>query len=442
MMRQNFMPNDFSCDRFKETSLGITQVQVVDTEPESKASGFTSLTSGHSRPGHFAARIASRFIAALFIALMILGAPSATRASVNIGVAVVVAPPPLPVYEQPLIPGPGYIWTPGYWAWGPDGYFWVPGTWVLAPFPGELWTPGYWAWDNDDYFWNEGYWGPEVGFYGGIDYGFGYTGYGYYGGYWNNGTFFYNTAVNNVSTTYITNVYNKPVANTTMTNVSFNGGPGGINARPTATQMAAARLRHDPPVPAQRQQLQVARHDRSQLASVNHGAPAVAATPRPGAFSGPKVVRASRAGGPVNLTANHFGAGRPTARSANPRGNGMRPQPNFGHAMPQRSEPMQHNFPHSVSTQRSTPHLRGEPHAPTGRFSSPYPRSEPRAVIQERSMPRWQMPPRSVSQQRSMPRPQSMPRVMQQRSMPQPRSAPPPRMAQPRGSGHPPHGGR
>ena len=26
----------------------------------------------------------------------------------------------LPVYEQPVIPGPGYIWTPGYWAWSPD----------------------------------------------------------------------------------------------------------------------------------------------------------------------------------------------------------------------------------------------------------------------------------------------------------------------------------
>ena len=27
-------------------------------------------------------------------------------------------PPPLPVYEQPPPPGDGYIWTPGYWAWG------------------------------------------------------------------------------------------------------------------------------------------------------------------------------------------------------------------------------------------------------------------------------------------------------------------------------------
>lgn len=426
MMRQKFISNDFSFNRFKETSLGITQVQVEDTGPESKASGFTSLTSGHSRQSHFAARIASRLISALFIALMLLGAPSATRASVNIGVAVVVAPPPLPVYEQPLIPGPGYIWTPGYWAWGPDGYFWVPGTWVLAPFPGALWTPGYWAWDNDDYFWNEGFWGPEVGFYGGIDYGFGYTGYGYYGGYWSNGTFFYNTVVNNVRTTSITNVYNKSVVNTTMSNVSFNGGPGGINAQPTATEMAAAKLRHGPPTSTQRQQLQIARHDRGQFASVNHGAPAVAATPRPGAFSGPRVVRASRAGGPVSVAANHFGAGHPTARSAYPGGSRMRPQPNFGHAMPKRSEPMQHNFPHAASPQRLSPHQRVESHAATRRFSSPHPRSEPRAISQQQSMPRWQMAPRAVMQQRSMPQPQDAPRAV----------------AQPRGPNHARHGGR
>jgi len=39
-------------------------------------------------------------------------------------------PPALPVYEQPLCPGEGYIWTPGYWAWSDDegDYYWVPGT--------------------------------------------------------------------------------------------------------------------------------------------------------------------------------------------------------------------------------------------------------------------------------------------------------------------------
>ena len=55
-------------------------------------------------------------------------------------------PPPLPDYEQPPCPADGYLWTPGYWAWGGGGgYYWVPGTWVQPPRVGVLWTPGYWG---------------------------------------------------------------------------------------------------------------------------------------------------------------------------------------------------------------------------------------------------------------------------------------------------------
>ena len=90
-------------------------------------------------------------------------------------------PPELPVYEQPPIPAPGYVWTPGYWGIGPLGYYWVPGTWVLPPSVGLLWTPGYWGWRDGIYVWNAGYWGPHVGFYGGVNYGFGYGGVGYEG---------------------------------------------------------------------------------------------------------------------------------------------------------------------------------------------------------------------------------------------------------------------
>jgi hypothetical protein len=92
----------------------------------------------------------------------------------------------------------------------------VLGTWVLPPEPELLWTPGYWGWNDDAYAFHEGYWGPEVGFYGGVSYGFGYTGAGYEGGYWRDGNFFYNRTVNNISSVSITNVYNKTVVvNTT-----------------------------------------------------------------------------------------------------------------------------------------------------------------------------------------------------------------------------------
>src|SRR5580658_3157592 len=136
----------------------------------------------------------------------------------GVAVSITIAPPVLPVYTQPICPGDGYLWTPGYWAWDSD-YYWVPGTWVMAPEPGYLWTPGYWGWGNEGYFFNQGYWGMSVGFYGGIDYGFGYFGRGYEGGRWDNGHFFYNTTLNNVSVNMTRNVYNTRVNVTSVSRV-------------------------------------------------------------------------------------------------------------------------------------------------------------------------------------------------------------------------------
>src|SRR5215510_12358130 len=133
---------------------------------------------------------------------------SPTTALAQVELTVMIAPPPLPVYEQPPIPGPGYLWVPGYWSYGPYGYFWVPGTWVEPPAVGLLWTPGYWGWRNGFYVWNGGYWGPHVGFYGGINYGFGYTGVGFVGGAWRGGVYTYNRAVTNVNTTNVTIIRN------------------------------------------------------------------------------------------------------------------------------------------------------------------------------------------------------------------------------------------
>ena len=118
------------------------------------------------------------------------------------------APPPLPDYEQPPRRADGYMWTPGYWAWGPSGYYWVPGAWVEPPYMGALWTPGYWGFYGGRYSFYPGYWGMHIGFYGGINYGFGYVGFGYEGGYWNSGHFFYNRVYNNINARVVHNVYN------------------------------------------------------------------------------------------------------------------------------------------------------------------------------------------------------------------------------------------
>src|SRR6516225_1033102 len=217
----------------------------------------------------------------------------------SIGIAVDIAPPPLPIYDQPPIPAPGYIWTPGYWAWDDDtGYYWVPGTWVLPPEPALLWTPGYWGWNDGVYAFHEGYWGPEVGFYGGVSYGYGYTGEGYEGGYWRGGAFFYNRTVNNISNVQISNVYNKTVVVNNVTNVSYNGGTGGTTAQATPEQIAAANQQHVPPTPQQTQHMQMAAKDPALSLNNNQGHPAVAATAHAAQLSGAGVV-AAHPGTPV-----------------------------------------------------------------------------------------------------------------------------------------------
>ena len=45
---------------------------------------------------------------------------ASSAALAQVAISVTIAPPELPVYEQPVCPGDGYIWTPGYWAWDGD----------------------------------------------------------------------------------------------------------------------------------------------------------------------------------------------------------------------------------------------------------------------------------------------------------------------------------
>jgi hypothetical protein len=241
----------------------------------------------------------------IVLAMLLAAFSAASFAQVAIGISVRVGPPALPVYAQPICPGPGYIWTPGYWGWNDGGgYYWVPGTWVLAPV-GMLWTPGYWGWGSGVYLWHAGYWGPHVGFYGGINYGYGYGGVGFVGGEWRSGAYYYNRSVTNVSVTNVTNVYNRTVVvnKTVVNNVSYNGGTGGVVARPTTQEEGYARESHTAPLAVQNQHAQFASENRQNFASVNQGRPAIAATARPADFSGRSVVAARSAGGEYHAPA-------------------------------------------------------------------------------------------------------------------------------------------
>ena len=251
---------------------------------------------------------------------------AASFGQIAVGISVRIGPPALPVYAQPICPGPGYMWTPGYWGWNDDdGYYWVPGTWVVAPV-GMLWTPGYWGWAGGLYVWHGGYWGPHIGFYGGINYGFGYTGVGFVGGEWRGREFFYNRSVTNVSVTNVTRVYNRTVI-VNNNHVAFNGGSGGVQARATAQEERYAREPHQAALASQVQHEHAAAQNRQNFASENHGRPAVAATARPGDFSSRSAVSARSSGGEYHAPAMSPREARGSAPTGNRGGSkdGFRP---------------------------------------------------------------------------------------------------------------------
>src|SRR5277367_4499514 len=216
---------------------------------------------------------------ALCVPLALACMPSPAAAQIAVGISVHVGPPAIPVYVQPACPTEGFLWTPGYWAYGNAGYYWVPGVWVAPPRVGVLWTPGYWGFAGGAYGFHAGYWGPHVGFYGGLNYGFGFGGVGFVGGEWRGGHFAYNTAVVNVNSTVVRNTYvnRTVVTNTTVTSrASFNGA-GGTSAVATSQERAAANKPHVQPTSEQTSHEHSASMDRSNLASENHGRPANAA---------------------------------------------------------------------------------------------------------------------------------------------------------------------
>lgn len=277
-----------------------------------------------------------RWIATLVLALL----PLSAFAFVSVGISVNIAPPPLPVYVQPPCPVVGWIWTPGYWAWDDGDYYWVPGTWVAPPEVGFLWTPGYWGWNEGVYIWHAGYWGPHVGFYGGVNYGYGYGGEGFEGGYWRGGAFYYNRSVSNLSEVHVTNVYNKTVVNnvTVVNRVSYNGGSGGIQARPRPAELAAEREHHVEFTPVQREHEHLAAGNHDLRAAVNGGRPRIAATARPTAFNGPGVIAARAAGGPIRSEPRNVNAPGGQARGMNSHGMDSRPGPSHAAGGPPREQ--------------------------------------------------------------------------------------------------------
>jgi hypothetical protein len=368
-------------------------------------------------------------------------------------------PPPLPTYQQPEAPAPNYLWTPGYWGYSPVGYYWVPGAWVFAPYPGALWTPAYWGFFGNRYRFYRGYWGPHIGFYGGINYGFGYTGSGYHGGYWNGNNFYYNRAVNRVNVTRVTNVYNRTVVvNNNYNRVSYNGGRGGIPVRPQAAEIAAMRGPRTPPMSAQIQNQRQAAQNRQQFYNQNKGRPAIVAAPRP--FAADHVARPVTRPTPVNLPLpnhpnNQLQPNRPAqtqVQPARPAQTPIRPgesqirpvKPSAAQVAPApQIRPMPQQPRPTQPQQEIKPTPQPEPQI------RPTPQPQSRSIPENQSRPVPQAQPRPVQPQpqtQQMQRQQPAERPVQQRtapeSHPQPQShqrpAPQERTPQaPHGDGHP-----
>lgn len=348
----------------------------------------------------------------LLPALLLLGLlPATSSAQIGIAVSINTAPPELPVYSQPPCPDEGYLWQPGYWAWGPDGYYWVPGMWVEPPQPGLFWTPGYWAFQDGDYVWNDGYWGPEVGFYGGVDYGFGYPGEGFYGGMWQGNVFRYNVVVWHVGGGFH-NTYRAPVAwhRPWNSRASFNGGRG-IPARPTPQDERAMHARHFQPTREQVQQRDTAAHNPDYQFKNNHGKPQHPAMARPSGAPARNMQHPEQKGRqnahPNNARPgmNHTQKPRPQTETSKPMGRVQRAQPSR-QATPTR--PRTENQSRPQSRPAAQPHPQSRPE------TMPQSRPQPR---QQQERPQSRPAPRPQPESRPAERPQSRP---ESRPAPQP----------------------
>ena len=361
---------------------------------------------------------AFRSMRLFLFALLLSIVPMSSHASAFISIT--IAPPVLPVYDQPPCPYDGYIWTPGYWAYdNPDvGYYWVPGAWVPAPQPGFLWTPPYWGWEGGNYLFHAGYWGPHIGYYGGVNYGFGYMGTGFAGGEWRGGHFFYNTAIVHVGGGFHNVYVNETIVHqTTIVNerrVAYSGGPGGIRHDPTPTERTAMNERHIAPTSVQQQHISAAARDPQQRFNANHGRPATVAAARP--MTAPAHTEAGNRGAERGGEGGRPAAGaRPETRNApqtrteSRPGNESRPatEPRTAPRAATESRPAPQTHPESRPAPQTHAESRPAPQSHTEPRPAPQTHTESRPAPQSHPAPQTHAAPQSHPAPQSRPAPKS-----------------------------------
>jgi hypothetical protein len=79
--------------------------------------------------------------------------------AVNGAYVVHYGPTPPPRYAViGVAPGPGFVWTEGFWDWRAGHWFWVDGRWLRPPRPRAVWVPGYWSQTHRGWVLRRGYW--------------------------------------------------------------------------------------------------------------------------------------------------------------------------------------------------------------------------------------------------------------------------------------------
>lgn len=75
------------------------------------------------------------------------------------GAYVVAAGPPPPRYGMMgYAPGPGYVWTEGFYDLRGSAWVWVPGTWQRPPRRGVTWVASAWHQEGRSWRFHRGYW--------------------------------------------------------------------------------------------------------------------------------------------------------------------------------------------------------------------------------------------------------------------------------------------
>ena len=94
----------------------------------------------------------------LCAAVLLIGGALFSGCAVRTGVAIGFAPPPPRYAVVGVAPGPGYVWTEGYYSYRGSGYGWVSGRWMRPPHPHAEWVAGTWVQGHHGYEFRKGYW--------------------------------------------------------------------------------------------------------------------------------------------------------------------------------------------------------------------------------------------------------------------------------------------